>query len=158
MRLDPHFFAHVEALPASLDRLVNMRPFIFSQRTTPLPTTGGVYLFTEADQGLYVGRAKNLRNRLGQHCRQGTRHNAAGFAFLLARHATNQPRPTYRRGEGRAELIRDPRFMAAFVAAKERISRMRVRYVEEDDPIRQMLLEVYAAIALKTPYNDFETH
>jgi len=32
------------------------------------------------------------------------------------------------------------------------------RYVEESDPLRQALLEMYAAIALNTPHNSFETH
>ncbi len=35
---------------------------------------------------------------------------------------------------------------------------MDLRFVEETDPFRQALLEMYAAIALKTPHNDFETH
>ncbi len=35
---------------------------------------------------------------------------------------------------------------------------MQVRYVEERDPLRQALLEIYVALVLKTPYNDFNTH
>jgi hypothetical protein len=35
---------------------------------------------------------------------------------------------------------------------------MDIRFVEENDPLRQALLEIYAAVALCTPYNDFETH
>ena len=35
---------------------------------------------------------------------------------------------------------------------------MELRYVEEADPLRQTLLEIYVAVALKTPYNDFDTH
>ena len=48
--------------------------------------------------------------------------------------------------------------MKAFEQAKDRIRQMYVRYVEESDPIRQCLLEIYAAVALDTPYNDFSTH
>ena len=33
-----------------------------------------------------------------------------------------------------------------------------VRYVRQEDPLRQALLEIYAAIILETPYNDFNTH
>jgi hypothetical protein len=32
---------------------------------------------------------------------------------------------------------------------------MDVRYVEETDPQRQALLEIYVAVVLETPYNDF---
>ena len=35
---------------------------------------------------------------------------------------------------------------------------MQVRYVQEADPLRQALLEIYAAVVLATPYNDFNTH
>jgi hypothetical protein len=35
---------------------------------------------------------------------------------------------------------------------------MKLRYVEEPDPLRQALLEIYAATLLKTEFNDFETH
>ena len=52
----------------------------------------------------------------------------------------------------------DPTFAAAFQAAKERIRGMEYRYVEETDQNRQALLEIYCAVVLDTPYNDFGTH
>ena len=47
---------------------------------------------------------------------------------------------------------------AAFDAAKARVRAMEFRYVEEADPIRQAVLEIYCAVALETPYNDFDNH
>ena len=35
---------------------------------------------------------------------------------------------------------------------------MDLRFVDEADPIRQALLEIYVAVVLGTPYNDFDTH
>ena len=32
------------------------------------------------------------------------------------------------------------------------------RCVEEVDPVRQCLLEVYCAVVLQTPYSDFDNH
>ncbi len=63
-------------------------------------------------------------------------------------------------GKGRrASLVADDAaFAAAFKAAKERVRAMQVRYVEEIDPLRQALLEIYASIVLATPYSDFNTH
>jgi len=55
-------------------------------------------------------------------------------------------------------LMRDPDFKAAFSASKARIRAMDYRFVEELDPMRQALLEIYCAAALETPYNDFRTH
>jgi len=51
-----------------------------------------------------------------------------------------------------------PEFAAAFTAAKQRIRKMNLRYVEETDPLRQALLEIYVSAVLQTPYNDFNTH
>jgi hypothetical protein len=48
--------------------------------------------------------------------------------------------------------------MDAFRRAKERVQRMEFRAVAESDQTRQALLEVYCAITLKTPHNDFNTH
>jgi hypothetical protein len=41
---------------------------------------------------------------------------------------------------------------------KDRIRAMDFRAVEETDQTRQTLLEVYCAVVLETPYNDFGTH
>lgn len=65
---------------------------------------------------------------------------------------------TYSAEGGRVALSKDPAFAQAFTAAKARIRQMELRFVEENDPRRQALLEIYAAIALNTPHNDFETH
>jgi len=35
---------------------------------------------------------------------------------------------------------------------------MTIRVVEEADPLRQALLEMYVAIALDAKYNDFDNH
>jgi hypothetical protein len=52
----------------------------------------------------------------------------------------------------------DPIFERAFRGAKERVRGMQYRFVEETDQNRQALLEIYCAIVLGTPYNDFGTH
>jgi len=52
----------------------------------------------------------------------------------------------------------DPAFAAAFTAAKQRIRAMEYRYVEEADQNRQARHEIYCAVVLGTPYNDFGTH
>ena len=54
--------------------------------------------------------------------------------------------------------MEDEDFKKAFEDAKERIRKMDFRYVEETDPTRQALLEIYCAVVLGTPYNSFKTH
>jgi hypothetical protein len=121
--------------------------------------SSGVYLFTENGKHLYVGRSNVMRKRYGRHCLPGATHRSAAFAFLLARNATGLTKASYIAGEhSRAGLMQNPVFMAAFKAAKERIRAMEYRYVEEADQNRQVLLEIYCAIVLSTPFNDFRTH
>lgn len=118
----------------------------------------GVYLFSEGDVRLYVGRSNRMHERVRNHGRPSATHRQAAFAFKLAREATGKAKATYKPDGSRAHLMSDPVFAAAFTASKKRIAAMDVRFVEEADPVRQCLLEVYVALALGTPYNDFDNH
>ena len=126
-----------------------------------LPATfkgSGVYLFSENGESLYVGRTRNVRRRYGQHTRQSSGHNSAPFAFKLARHKTGFLKSTYAPGEtSRVGLLDNPEFASAFREALERVRRMEFRFIEEDDPTRQCLLEVYVSVVCGSPYNDFNT-
>ena len=156
--MDSKFVSHVEALRPQLLRLLEMQPI------TPdtLPTKmfkKGVYLLSEGDKHLYVGRSNDIKKRIGRHSRPGATHRMAAFAFRLAREATGNMKATYKKGEGsRSALMEDEKFVAAFDAAKARIRKMNLRFVEETDPVRQALLEIYVAVVLNTPYNDFDNH
>ena len=52
----------------------------------------------------------------------------------------------------------DAGFCSAFETAKARVRSMSVRFVEEPNPVPQALLEIYIALALSTPFNDFDVH
>lgn len=117
-----------------------------------------IYLFSEGDRHLYVGRTKNFRQRMRNHSIPASQHNQAVFAFRLAREVTGRTVADYK-GDGRRQaLIKDANFLLAFTAAKARVRTMDLRYVEETDPLRQALLEIYTSVSLQTPYNDFDTH
>jgi hypothetical protein len=156
--MNQRFVALLEDLQPKLDALLAMSPLQFGELPKVMPSCG-VYLFTENGRHLYVGRSNGMRARYGRHCRPGATRRQASFAFLLAREATGRMEASYRKGEdSRAGLMLDPVFSVAFTVAKERIRRMEYRYVEEADQNRQALLEIYCAVALATPYNDFKTH
>ena len=95
----------------------------------------GIYLFSEAGQHLYVGRTNTIRKRLQNHCRPSSGHNSAAFAFRLAREITGQTIATYTEQGSRSELENDPVFGPVFIAQKERVRNMNVRYVSEPDPM-----------------------
>jgi hypothetical protein len=156
--MDSKFAALVEHLAPKLAQLMAMPAMSNGALPRTMPQSG-IYLFTESGRHLYVGRSNNLRHRYADHCRPGATDKGAAFAMLLAREATGRTRRSYRAGpDSRAALMDDPIFRAAFTAAKERIRAMKYRCVEETDPTRQALLEIYCAVVLDTPYNDFDNH
>jgi hypothetical protein len=156
--VDPKFAALVETLGPKLVKLLALAPLHHGSLPHDMPSSG-VYLFSERGRHLYVGRSNSLRNRYGLHCRPGATHRQAALAFQLAREFTGNTIATYRGGEGSREgLMLNPLFAGAFMAPKERIRGMDYRYVEETDQNRQALLEIYCAVVLGTPYNDFVTH
>ena len=155
--MDKHFADLVSKLDPAFRRLLAMVPYKPLELPHDVPQAG-IYLLSEKRRHLYVGRSNRIPRRLGNHCRESATHNMAALAFRLAREATGHTRATYRPQGSRTELMRDPAFAVAFDAAKARIRTMQVRFVEEVDPTRQCVLEVYVAVALQTPYNDFDTH
>ena len=156
--MNTKFVAHVEALEPQLTRLLEMPPVKPERLPSKMPLKG-VYMFSEGMSHLYVGRSNNIRGRIGRHSRPSATHRQAAFAFHLAREFTGNIRPAYKKGPGsRAALMEDPAFVDAFTSAKARIRKTDLRFVEETDPVRQALLEIYVAVVLETPYNDFDNH
>ena len=119
-----------------------------------VPKIPAIYLLSEDGSPAYVGRTRNLRERLGDHMRRSSDRYSATFAFRLAKREwwllSNVLTD--------AELEENPLFRERFLKAKDRVSQMAFQYVQVADPIEQTLLEVYVAESLATPYNSFETH
>jgi hypothetical protein len=152
--MNQRFKKHVEALEPAFQRLISMEPLHANQLPRKMPKSG-IYLFSEGKNHLYVGRSRRLRQRLQYH--GSDRFLVASFAFLLAREDSGFTEATYRKKGGRAELQTMPKFIESFSRASQRIRDMDIRFVEEEDSIRQALLEIYAAISLNTKYNKFAT-
>jgi hypothetical protein len=156
--MDAKFARLVESLAPKLEELLAQTPLRYGKLPRNMAQSG-VYLFTEGGRHLYVGRSNSLRGRYGRHCRPGATYRQAAFAFQLAREVTGRTVPAYRPGsESRSGLMLNPVFAAAFTSAKERIRGMDYQFVGEADQTRQALLEIYCAVVLGTPYNDFGTH
>lgn len=155
--MNEQFKQHVESLHPKFEKLIQSIPFTFSTLPKELPKAG-VYLFTEGESHLYVGRTNGLRKRLQQHCRASSSHNSSPFAFRLARERQGVLKATYKTEGSRTALIQDAAFAEAFVISKARLREMTIRVVEEGEPLRQALLEMYVALALDAKYNDFDNH
>ena len=151
------FKEFADSLHPSFERLMACEPFTAS--TIPRGCAKqGIYLFSEGELHQYVGRTRQFVKRMGQHSRPGSQQNQAVFAFRLAREATGRIHASYGGEWTRLGLCQDETFSNAFTAAKSRVRNMDLRFVEETDPLRQALLEIYVSVVLQTPYNDFNTH
>lgn len=151
------FRHYTETLHPKFEALVSQSP-VTTGVLPPEIKGAGVYMFSEGGTNLYVGRTRNVRARYGQHTRLSSGHNSAPFAFKLARQMTGYLKAEYKAGEkSRAGLLMNAEFAAAFQQSLERVKRMHFRFVEEADPTRQCLLEVYASVVCGSPYNDFNT-
>ena len=155
--MDEGFRQLIDGLHASLEQLLQVVPVRYGALPREMPERG-IYLFSEGERHLYVGRTNGIKRRLQNHCRPGGSHHHATFAFKLAREDTSRTRAAYRTEGGRADLVADPLFAAASVAAKSRLAAMDIRCIEVTDPVQQALLEIYVATVLETPYNDFDNH
>ena len=117
----------------------------------------GVYVFFEKNKPIYVGRSNRLKGRLLEHGRPSSTHNTAPFAFNIAKLMAKKAGLNIKKS--RIELENSNYFKDYFIKAKERVSKMKIKYVQVNDQVDQALFEVYAAVVLKTTkYNDFSTH
>lgn len=155
--MNPKFAKFVESLEPAFQRLIQMQPVSAARLPRTMPKRG-IYLFSDGATHLYVGRSNNIRNRIGLHCRPGSQHNQATFAFRMARHQTGRTNAAYTTSGSRGEMVKDAVFGPVFVACKAKIGALDLRFVDEPDPTRQALLEIYTATVLETPFNDFENH
>lgn len=94
--MNDEFKKHIEALEPAYQRLIAMAPVHVPNLPRGMPGAG-VYLLSEQGVALYVGRSNRMRGRLQEHCRPSSGHNAAPFAFRLAREATDQIDASYQR-------------------------------------------------------------
>jgi len=156
--MDGKFRDLVEMLHPSFTKLIEQNPVSDGRLPKPMPTSG-IYLFSEGDKHLYIGRSRSLRRRFGLHTRPSSGTNSASFAYLLARETFGVEKPSYKNdATSRSALSVNSEFAEVFSAAKKRIRQMDYRCVEESDDTRQALLEIYCSVVLATPYNDFKTH
>jgi len=141
----------VESFPALFEELEKSPSC--QRLEIPQNLTQGIYVFYENGEPQYVGRCGRkgrLKKRILEHSRPSSGHNTATFAFLIAKEELDKRDPTL----SRIDIEKTPEFHEA----KQKIALMQIKYLEIEDPITQTLFEVYAALELGTPYNNWETH
>jgi len=111
----------------------------------------GCYVLIERRKPFYVGISRRVVHRLIQHVR-GRSHYDASLAYRIAC-------GTKRHSLTRRKAMQEKAFKGAFQKAKDRLRRMKVAFVEINDPVELHLFEVYCAMELHTGrWNTFRTH
>lgn len=152
--MNKKFLALTNSLSNKYEVLISMKPVTVDNLPSNSPN-GGIYLFTENGQNMYAGRTRRKINKRLQDHVSGAKD--CPFAWRLAREKTGK-QAAYKTKGSRTELLKDPDFRAEYESAKQRIRKMQIRYVGEDNPLKQALLEIYAAVVSGTLHNDFDTH
>lgn len=155
----------VDDIEPAFRRLVQSDPFRLDHKPSPVPKgRAGVYCLYGSDhRPLYVGRGRDVRQRLANH--RSTSVTSASLAVKMARIEAQKPAHYKRETSPDYLLAHCQAFADAFARALARIRDMQVRYVElggEDNGVHQAVLEMYAACKLGTlincgGYNTFET-
>ena len=149
------FTKAIAAVEKKCSALLSVRTYKVGALPKAMPAKG-IYLFSQNGKFLYVGRTNNMRKRLQYHTRNN--HNQATFAFLLARHKTGKMKASYQKADSRSDLLTQPRFLKAFIKARNDIRQMDVQFIAEANANRQALLEICAAMRTKAKYNGFDNH
>jgi hypothetical protein len=148
-------------LPTLLDRLLAAPRHPRAEHPVgTIPKEPGLYLFSDVrGKPIYVGQSRNIRNRLGDHCRPSSPENAASFAFNIAKRDATAGQNIDITDFNRKALSTHPDFEELFTHAKTQVASMPVQFVVEPGADLRTVFEVYATYALGTEeYNTFETH
>ena len=166
----------VEKMAAYLKRLENCEPtereLVGRLRNNVSRSNKGVYVFYEDSKAMYVGRSDDLKERILKHGRPSYIRGAAcafdiAMKFTTVCFKTEHPEYNGKSEEELRDKLKDSLkkekrlrqiYEMHFKNAKKRIRKMQVRVVEIQDPNEQAILEVYAHLALETPYNNFRNH
>ena len=144
----------VEYMPVLFKKLEDSD--FFDRKDTSSLATKGVYVFYENLKPIYVGRSQSIPKRILAHSRPSSGHNSATFAFLLAKEVAKKL--NHDTNLTRKNLQENAIFNQIYLEQKQRVSNMKIKSIEVNDPDTQAIFEIYASRKLKTKYNDFATH
>ena len=113
----------------------------------------GIYAFFDREKPMYVGRVgptskQPMRARIRNH-RSGEPRTAPLPAWMVRRHLGQNDITAKKIAEDHRPI---------FDQMQERVREMEVRVVEVEDCTIQAVFEIYSALVLQTPFNDFCTH
>ena len=152
--MNERFKKLIDRMPSQLQLLLEQPLIVIDEIGITQVPQKGVYVFFEDNKPIYVGRSNRLKKRLKEHSQRSSDHYSATLAFRIAKQNTS----TLQKKQTNEQLMKNRDFVEGFEAAKGRIARTKIRFIEIEDQIEQALFEIYASLALGTELNDFGTH
>ncbi len=144
-------------MPLRLRSLLKQPPIAIDDIGITQVPQKGVYVFFEGNKPIYVGRSNRLKERLKEHSQKGSDYYSATLAFRIAKQNTSTLQKKEKK-QTNEQLMKNRDFVEEFEAAKDRIARAEIRFIEIEGQIEQAIFEIYASLALDTELNDFGTH
>ena len=144
-------------MPLRLQSLLEQSPIAIDNIGITQVPQKGVYVFFEDNKPIYVGRSNRLKERLKEHSSSSSDHYSATLAFRIVKKSALVLQITAKK-QTNEQLMKNSDFVKKFKAAKERISRVKIRYIPIEDQIEQAIFEIYTHLELDTELNDFNTH
>ena len=155
--MNERFGELIDKMPTNLQSLLEQPPITIDEIGITQMPQKGVYVFFEDNKPIYVGRSNRLKERLREHSQSSSDHYSATLAFRITKKSASAIRIKSKK-QTNEQLMKNSDFVKEFKAAKERISRVKIRFVEIEDQIEQAVFEIYAHLELGTELNDFNTH
>lgn len=152
--MNADFRRHMNEAPSNFQALMSALAHPYGDRSK-FREAAGIYVLIEEGQPVYVGRTRNLAQRLRAHV--SASHNSASYAVKRVRRKYELS-PTYKPEMSRHHITTQEPWRSSFLEEIENIRRMQFRFLEVRDPIDQYLLELYATMELGLDSSGFDTH
>jgi len=156
-KMNEKFKNITDRMPFLLQSLLKQPPIAIDDIGITEVPQKGVYVLFEGDKPIYVGRSNRMKERLKEHSQRSSDHYSATLAFRIAKQEYFNSQEEGRR-QTNEQLMQNSIFREKFEAAKGRIAKTRIRFIEIEDQVEQAMFEIYAALVLDTELNDFGTH
>ncbi len=155
--MNERFEELVHRMPLRLRSLLERPPIARDDIGTTQMPKKGIYVFFENSKPIYVGRSNRLKQRIKEHSQTSSDRYSATLALKIAKRNTSDMRRNGRK-QTNEQLMKNSVFRKEFEAAKDRIARAKIRFIEIEDQDEQAMFEIYATLKLDTELNDFITY
>lgn len=154
MKMNREFEAHIGRVKANFEALMATPLHPYSVRSK-FKKAEGIYVLIEDGKPVYVGRTRNLSQRLQAHV--SASHNSASYAVKRVRQAHGLE-ASYKPEMSRLHITTVEPWRGYFLEEIQKIRGMQFRFLKVEDPVDQYLLELYATMELDLELSGFDTH